>query len=140
MEIYCTVEFKFEFDKLMRKNSYKNLETALVEYFFAKDLQIENLKLGRNLIKNNENPFIRNRILGSSGYRCYHYLLIKDNKVYLTYIHPKTGVRGVSNTEKSKNKLLLNNLIDDIKNNNLITVTCVKDNLVFTTITCLPNN
>ena len=41
MKIYCTNEFKFEFDKLMRKNSYKNLETALVEYFFAKNLQIE---------------------------------------------------------------------------------------------------
>lgn len=122
MNIYCTNEFKFEFDKLVRKKSYKNLEEALVKHFFATNLDIETLRLGINLIKNNERPFIRTRILGSSGYRCYHYLLIKENNVFLSYIHPKTGSRELSNTKKNKNKELLNNLIESIISKDLFLV------------------
>jgi hypothetical protein len=36
MEIYCLEDFKVEFDKLKKKNSYKQIESQIIEYFFNK--------------------------------------------------------------------------------------------------------
>lgn len=120
MNIYCTIEFKDEFNKLMRKNSYKTLEAATIAYFFAQDLTIEDLKSGVNLIKNQDNPFIKKRINGSGGFRCYYYVKTDQKSVYIVFVHPKTGKFGYENTSTGKRKELIKNLIQCIKSNELL--------------------
>lgn len=34
MKIYCLEDFKKEFDKLMTKKSYRELEKEIIQYFF----------------------------------------------------------------------------------------------------------
>ncbi len=135
MTIFCTLEFKKEFDKLLRKKSYKSLEKALIDYFFVDNITSEDLKSGVNLTNSNERPFIKTRIGGSGGFRCYYYLFIIDSKLYLTFVHPKSGTYGYSNTTQQKRKSLIENLIIDIKKNDLLEVTkSDKGTLVYTPI------
>lgn len=132
MEFFCTDEFKNEFDNLMRKKSYISLEKDLLDYFFAENITIDDLKSGTNLTNSTTRPFIKKRIGGSGGFRCYYYLFIVDNKLFLTYVHPKAGSLGFGNTTKEKRKALISKLIDDISNNSYLKVTKSKeDKLVF---------
>lgn len=132
MNIFCTHEFKNEFDKLMRKKSYSSLEKDLLDYFFAENTTIEDLKSGTNLTNSTIRPFIKKRLGGSGGFRCYYYLFIIDNKLYLTYVHPKAGTLGFDNTTKEKRKKLISNLIEDIISKDYLIVTkSSKNKLVF---------
>ena len=54
MDICCLEEFKREFDSLCKNNSYKSLESAIIEYFFNKD--IEELKSASNLNMSSHTP------------------------------------------------------------------------------------
>lgn len=132
MTIFCTHKFKKEFDRLMRKKSYNSLEKDLIDYFFVDAITPEKLRSGTNLTNSNDRPFIKKRIGGSGGFRCYYYLFIVDSKLYLTFVHPKSGAYGSSNTSKKQRKELIDHLIADILINNLIEVTKSTENkLVF---------
>ena len=39
MTILCIEDFKVEFEKLKKKNSYSSIESDIIEYFFDKDIQ-----------------------------------------------------------------------------------------------------
>jgi len=71
MKIFCTAGFEKIFKRLSKKNAYRDLEKEIVEYFFAKK-----------------------RLSGSGGYRTYFYIMVKDDSLYLMFLHPKTGPDG----------------------------------------------
>lgn len=101
MELYCLEDFKVEFDKLKSKKSYKTIEQEIINYFFGKT--IEKLCSGVRLNHSIDAPYIKKRLSGRGGFRVYFLLLIKNNSLYLMFIHPKTGSKGSDNiTDESK--------------------------------------
>lgn len=39
MTIFCIEDFKIQFEKLKKKNSYSSIEDDIIEYFFDKKIQ-----------------------------------------------------------------------------------------------------
>jgi hypothetical protein len=117
MQIFCTSGFKDQFEKLISKKQYSSLEYDIVNYFFNK--RIDQILSGVNLNNSTDTPYIKKRLKGRGGYRVYFLAMIKNDNVYLIFVHPKTGPYGASNlTDKSK-AYLYKNILRDIKNNNL---------------------
>jgi hypothetical protein len=87
MQIYCIDDFLVQFEKLKKKKPYKTLEKDLLEYFFNKNMG--ELLDGIRLNNNNETPYIKKRLNGSGGYRMYYLVIIKNNCLYLMFVHPK---------------------------------------------------
>jgi hypothetical protein len=71
MNIFCLEDFKEEFEKLKKKNSYASIEQDIIDYFFNKD--IKDLLSGTRLNNSNDTPYIKKRLKGSGGFRIYFY-------------------------------------------------------------------
>jgi hypothetical protein len=132
MEIYCLEDFKVEFDKLKKKNSYKQIESQIIEYFFNKTV-IE-LASGVRLNNSDDSPYIKKRLNGSGGFRFYFLLIIKQENLYLMFVHPKTGSLGADNITDESKALLYKKVLECIQTNDLYKVTLNAENrtLVFT--------
>lgn len=120
MKIFCTAEFEKIFKKLSRKNAYRDLEREIIEYFFAEKIDFSG---GRRLGGHAENPYIKKRLGGSGGYRTYFYVVVKQDNLYLMFLHPKTGPDGSPNITDDAKTQLLKDLILDIKLGRLLSVT-----------------
>lgn len=130
MEIFCLDDFKVEFDKLKKKNSYSTIEGDIIEYFFKKE--ITQLMSGARLNNSDDTPYIKKRLNGSGGFRVYFLLIIKDEKIYLMFVHPKTGSLGYENITDESKALLYKRVLESIKTNNLYKIIIDKNILVFT--------
>ena len=130
MEIYCLEDFKVEFDKLKKKNSYSSIESDILSYFF--DKEVSQLMSGTRLNNSEETPYIKKRLNGSGGFRIYFLLLVKDEKVYLMFVHPKTGSLGYENITDESKALLYKKILESIRNDTLYKITVDKNNLIFT--------
>lgn len=95
MKILCLEDFKFESEKIKNKKTYRDLEGTVRAYFFNKP--IDRMMSGVRLNNSNDVPYIKKRLSGSGGYRLYFLLLVKDERLVLMFIHPKTGSMGSSN-------------------------------------------
>ena len=131
MTIFCLEEFKIEFEKLMRKNSYRMLEQDLIDYFFNKS--IEELRSGIRLNNSELTPYIKKRLNGSGGFRCYFLLIIKNDCLYLMFVHPKTGSLGYDNITDESKATLYKKVLTCIESSNLYKVELddAKKKLVF---------
>jgi hypothetical protein len=130
MIILCLDEFKNEFEKLIRNNSYSSIEIDIIEYFFNKNIQ--ELSSGIRLNNSDTIPFIKKRIKGRGGYRFYFLLIIKDEKLYLLFVHPKSGSLGFENIADELKTALYKQVLECIKSDNLFAVTVNKEKLIFT--------
>ncbi|WP_031527390.1 hypothetical protein [Dyadobacter crusticola] len=130
MKVFCTTAFEKIFKKLIKKNAYRDLEKEIIEYFFAEKID---LSAGRRLGGNAENLYIKKRLGGSGGYRTYFYVVIKDDNLYLMFLHPKTGPDGSPNITDEAKTQLLKDLISDIKSGKLLSVVkhASKEQLIF---------
>jgi hypothetical protein len=126
MQYFCIEEFKVEFEKLVRKKSYKNLEQDIIEYFFDKD--IKELCNGSRLNNSSETPYIKKRLNGSGGYRFYYYIILRQECLYFMFVHPKTGALGSENITDESKALIYKKVIDCIKSKDLYSVTKCSDN------------
>ena len=124
MEIYCLKDFKDEFDKLRGKKAYGTLEKDIIDYFFNKTIQ--DLNSGTRLNNSDETPYIKKRIRGSGGYRTYFLILIKREKIYLMFIHPKAGPDGAENITDESKSALYKKVLEGIKTNDLYKITVNK--------------
>jgi hypothetical protein len=129
MIIFCLEEFKVQFDKLKKNNSYSSIEADIIEYFFNKEIQ--QLTSGTRLNNSNDTPFIKKRLNGSGGFRIYFLLIIKNEKVYLIFLHPKTGSLGYENITDDSKALLYKKVLECIKSNNLYEVVVDNNKLDF---------
>lgn len=120
MTIFCLEEFKIEFEKMMRKNSYRTLEQDLIDYFFNKS--IEELRSGTRLNNSEHIPYIKKRLNGSGGFRCYFLLIIKNDCLYLMFVHPKTGSLGYDNITDESKAILYKRVLSCIESNDLYKV------------------
>lgn len=129
MTILCIEDFKVEFEKLKKKNSYSSIEQDIIEYFFEKETQ--QLTSGTRLNNSDDTPYIKKRLNGSGGFRIYFLLIIKNEKVYLMFLHPKTGSLGYGNITDDSKALLYKKVLECIKTNDLYEVTVENKKLVF---------
>jgi hypothetical protein len=130
MTIFCLEDFKLEFEKLMKKNSYSSIEIEIIEYFFDKDIQ--DLVSGTRLNNSDTTPYIKKRLKGSGGFRLYFLLIIKDENLYLMFLHPKTGSLGNDNITDDSKTLLYKKVLNCIKTENLYIVTVEENKIKFT--------
>lgn len=125
MKIFCLPEFKTEFEKLKKKNSYKSVEPQIIQYFFNKS--VPELCTGVRLNNSDTSPYIKKRLEGSGGFRVYYLLIIKDGNLYLMFLHPKTGPMGADNIKDESKALLYKKVLEAIKSNQLFELTITKD-------------
>lgn len=125
MDIFCLEDFKVEFEKLKGKKSYSSIEDDIIKYFFGKTAQ--ELSSGVRLNNSSETPYIKKRLNGSGGFRFYYLLILKDNKLYLMFVHPKTGALGSENITDESKAYLYKKVLDCIKSNNLYQLTLNKE-------------
>lgn len=121
MNIYCLDDFKVEFEKLNSKRSYNTIESDLIDYFFDKSVQ--ELSSGTRLNNNDETPYIKKRLRGSGGFRCYFLLIIKNESLYLMFVHPKTGSKGSENITDGSKAYLYKKVLECIKSEDLYKLT-----------------
>lgn len=117
MEIFCLEEFKTIFEKLISKKSYVALKDEIIDYFF--DKTSAELQSGTRLNNSAVTPYIKKRLCGSGGFRAYFLLLIKDEKLYLMFVHPKTGSMGSENIDDKSKAYLYKEVLRCIKANDL---------------------
>ncbi len=104
MKFYCIPEVKNEIEKLLKKNSYKSLQSELY-CFFDGVSNGEKSYQGFKLNCSSPNPFYKKRIEGRGGYRIYYYIIEVKNSLFLTALHPKVGKYGKSNLSKEEIKI-----------------------------------
>lgn len=129
MTIFRIEDFKVQFEKLKKKNSYWSIENDIIDYFF--DKEIHELASGTRLNNSDDTPYINKRINGSGGFRIYFLLILKDENLYLIFLHPKTGSLGYDNITDESKALLYTNTLASIKKNNLYLVTAENNRLSF---------
>jgi hypothetical protein len=117
MQIFCIDEFKAEFEKLISKKQYSSLEKEIIDYFFNKNT--DELLSGTRLNNSNETPYIKKRLRGKGGFRLYFLVIVKNENLYLMFVHPKTGPFGASNITDESKALLYKQVLTAIKNNYL---------------------
>jgi hypothetical protein len=126
MTVYCLDDFKKEFEKLKKNKSYNDIEIEIIGYFFNKS--INELLSGTRLNNSETSPYIKKRLKGRGGYRFYFLIIIKDENLFLMFVHPKTGAEGATSiTEESKSHLY-KKILSCIKSNDLYLVTLNEDN------------
>lgn len=130
MLIFCLEDFKIQFDKLKKKNSYALIEKDIIDYFF--DKEINHLISGTRLNNSEDTPYIKKRLNGSGGFRVYFLLVIKNEKLYLMFLHPKTGSLGFDNITDESKALLYKKVLESITTNNLYILSTDENKLVFT--------
>jgi hypothetical protein len=121
MDIYCLADFKVEFEKLNSKKSYNTIESDLIEYFFDKSIQ--ELSSGTRLNNSDDTPYIKKRLRGSGGFRCYFLLILKNESLYLMFVHPKTGSKGSENITDESKAYLYKKVLECIKSEDLYKLT-----------------
>jgi hypothetical protein len=129
MNIFCLEDFKVQFEKLKKKNAYSSVEEDVIAYFFGK--QMHQLYSGTRLNNSDDTPYIKKRLNGSGGFRMYFLLVIKNENLYLMFIHPKTGPLGYENITDNSKALLYKKILESIKTNDLHKVTVENNRLVF---------
>ncbi|MBB6126952.1 hypothetical protein [Mucilaginibacter lappiensis] len=125
MNIYCLERFKVEFEKLKNKKPYKNLEPELIEYFFDKECAA--LCNGTRLNNSSTEPYIKKRLDGAGGYRTYYLIVIKDDCLYLMFVHPKTGPDGAENITPESKAAIYKDVLECIKSKDLYELSLPKD-------------
>lgn len=129
MTILCLEEFKAQFEKLKKKNAYSSIEDDIIAYFFDKEIQ--QLISGTRLNNSDDTPYIKKRLNGSGGFRIYFLLIIKNEKVYLMFLHPKTGSLGYENITDDSKALLYKKVLECIKTNDLYEVNVENKKIIF---------
>jgi hypothetical protein len=130
MTILCLEDFKIQFEKLIKKNSYSTIEKDIIGYFFEKE--IHQLTNGIRLNNSEEIPYIKKRLNGSGGFRIYFFIIIKEDKLYLMFLHPKTGSMGYENINDQSKAILYKKVLKAIKTNDFYEVSTFNNKLIFT--------
>lgn len=132
MIVFATPEFKTEYDKLHKNNSYKDFAQDIISSYFGKDFNA--CLSGTRLNGNSKNPFIKKRISGSGGGRLYLLAVVSKESIYFTFLSPKSGSHGSDNLTDEKITELLETVYVCIDTSQLFIVSASQNNkdLVFT--------
>jgi len=117
MRIFCTFKFNERISELQKKNNYANILNDVCDFFKGKNLA--ELHITRDILQNAAGTFSLNKYrisnssigAGKSGsYRCICVCKVKEEKVYIDFIYPKTGADGADNLLASAYKECVKNI------------------------------
>jgi len=132
MTIYCIEKFKIQIEFLESRKQYKEIKKDISDYFHGK--QIAQLCSGTRPNNSDVTPYIKKRINGSGGYRLYFLVLIKDNNIYLMFVHPKTGPEGSENITDEAKAEFYKIVLSSIQSQELYEVDTNNQTLTFTKV------
>ena len=113
MHVFCLADFKEAVGKLAKSKAYATIEQTIIEHFCGKT--VEQVRNGTILNNSDTVPYIKKRLEGSGGFRAYFLLLIKNDCLYLMYIHPKRGPEGSENITDEAKKAFYKKVLTCIK-------------------------
>lgn len=113
MNVYCLEDFKVAVEALSGKKPYSTIEQIILDYYCGKS--VEEVRSGTNLNNSDTIPYIKKRLEGSGGFRVYFLILIKNDCVYLMYVHPKKGPDGSENITDEAKKSFYKKVVACIK-------------------------
>jgi len=127
MQYFFQPSFILEVKKLLKNNSYKDCENALIESVFKQNF--EEIKVKCSALRLNPsgvNPIAKLRIGFETGkrseYRLYVFVIIKEDKFYFSHLYPKTGTKGKSALKSKEETEIIRQLLEDVKNDKAIKV------------------
>jgi hypothetical protein len=120
MLLCCTEEFKQEVERLRKNSSYADIEQSISEFYC--DATFDEASTGDILYPIPGMSFLKKRVEGRGGFRFYVLAVVKGEKIYLAYVHPKVGRYGMDNVSTEKKKLLLKEVLAAIKEQRLYKV------------------
>ncbi|ALM50297.1 hypothetical protein AMR72_16250 [Flavobacterium psychrophilum] len=129
MNVYCLPEFKTEYDKLMKNNSYKFVEKEISKNYFG--VSFEEALNGRVLNNSDKAPFVKKRLKGSGGARLYLLAIVKDENIFLAFVHPKSGSLGYENISDDKKAQIQKDTYESILLDEYYQVTLPANKLLF---------
>ena len=116
MHLYCLADFKEAVGSLAKRKAYATVEQTIIEHFCGKT--VEQVRSGTVLNNSDAVPYLKKRLEGSGGFRVYFLLLIKNDCLYLMYVHPKTGPAGSENITDEAKKAFYKKVLACIKADN----------------------
>lgn len=132
MQILCTSEFRQMYERMLKNNSYRSLETDLYQYLSTTDPP--SIYSGTNLNQSADTPYIKKRLNGRGGFRIYFFAIIRDNMMILVFVHPKTGALGIENISDADKKASLRQGIEAIEQQKYYLLSFVGSKIIFDTI------
>jgi len=130
MKVYCLPEFKEECDKLLKNNSYLDLNKEIAKFFHGR--KFEDCLTGTNLNQSADAPHIKKDIGGRGGYRLYYVALRKKEEIYFGFVHPKTGSKGSSNTQDDFRLTIPKKIYKAIEQKELLQITITEGDISYT--------
>jgi hypothetical protein len=129
MKIYCIAAFKNAIEKLAAKKPYKDIMSDVAGYFEGKT--INEICSGTRLNNSDSAPYIKKRLNGAGGYRLYFLVLIRNDNVFLIFIHPKTGPDGAENISDQSKAQYYKDVLLAIRNFDLLKVVFEQGKILF---------
>lgn len=124
MQYFFQESFIIKVKNLLKNNSYKFCELAIIESVF--NLSIEQIFancVAQRLNPSVENPIAKLRISYNSGksssFKLYVFAIIKDEKLYFAYTYPKTGKFGQSALKANEEIKIIKELLENVKTINV---------------------
>lgn len=114
MRVLCTPDFKKEYNRLIRKNKYKDLRALLVAMF--KDAEPGDVESGSRIFAIPNRPYIKKRLGGSGKFRLDYIFLSDKNEVCLLFVYSK---KDLEDLDIEKRKSLLKDFVQRYKDNDL---------------------
>ncbi len=105
MEVCCTPEFEEQLEKLSKNKSYASLGAELAAAYCG--VTFEQASTGDLLFPMPGLSFIKKRLAGRGGYRVYVLAVVREERVYLGFVHPKTGRYGADNVTTVRKAAIL---------------------------------
>ena len=127
MKFFFQKIFIKEVKKLLKKNSYKDCEKAIIKDILkVKPDDLFAQCIAYRLNPNTKNPIAKLRAGSeqgkSSSYRLYLIAVAIKNNYYFGYIYPKQGVYGKSSLKSKQETAIIKSLLKDIQKDNVLEV------------------
>ena len=129
MKVFCTGNFLSIINNLEKKNNYSNILIDVCLYF--SDKNIEELHITKDILRNSPgiSSINKYRIPNSSigigkrgSYRCISMCNVKNDKIFIDFIYPKTGSEGSDNVTKEGIKEIAINITNSIQSGDIYEV------------------
>lgn len=120
MRFFFQKGFILEVKKLLKKNSYKDCEQAIIEDVLKQESDNFLAQcVAYRLNPNTKNPIAKIRAGGkrgkSSSYRIYLIAITVKDRCYFAHIYPKQGVYGKNALTIKEEKEVIKSLLEEIK-------------------------
>lgn len=127
MQYFFQDKFISTVKSLLKKNSYRDCEKAVIDNVFKPEREeLFERCSGFRLNPNAKNPIVKLRIAhnkGKSGsYRLYFFVIKKKENLYFGHLYPKYGKKGKQALSKKEERVVIKSLVDAAKTKQLTEV------------------